>query len=245
MSPQLGNQKAQLESQDTPKQAPPEGNEALAGKTEVPKYTEKQWSAMRHKMQSKINDLETTKGALESQVEDKDTNEEILREKLGKLQQEIDEGIPEDTKEVTKKYRERSDKLTEWEVKRKREFRKAEEAMAERNEEKRMELVQTLSEKYGVDADELLKFKDPKDMKAYALDNFDISKVVKPKEETGGESPGPEIEKLEKPVVPGMGAGGGTKTTFTQGEIDSMDVKTFAQHREAVLKALTGGKVKD
>ncbi len=235
---QLGNQKLQSVLQETLTETSAKGNETPTGK-DAPKYTESQWSKMRQSMQKRINELEVEKRTLSSQSEALESDNDSLKETVVSLKQEVDDGLPEEAKDVVSQYRKKLSDLVKKEAEHKQEKSKWESRMKEIDESDRMELAQTLSDKFGVGFDVLLEQSNPEKMKAYAVDNFDPSMITK--KETSQESEG---EKLDKPVLPGAG-GGGTKTIFSAGDIDEMDVKTFAQHRESVLKALAGGKIKD
>ncbi len=92
-------------------------------------------------------------------------------------------------------------------------------------------MAKELAVEFTVDPETLLKFggSKPEIMKELA------QLIGKKKESTD--------EEIVPDTLEGTGAGG--KTSFTAKEIDSMDTSSFTKHREAVLKALAGGKIKD
>jgi septal ring factor EnvC (AmiA/AmiB activator) len=243
MTSQQESPEVQEGSQATPKPSPQKTNEAPKGDKETPKYTEAQWSKMRRSLQSRINELESDRNALSAHADTLESDNDALKGTVIELKKEIDDGVPEEATEVVKRYRQRLADLVTRESEHKANVRKFEGRIADIDRTDREALAQSLSEKFGVDYDELLNQPNPEKMKAYALDNFDLAKVKteEPKAETPVGASEPVGEKLEAPVLPAGGAG--SKTRFTAEEIDNMDTKTFAEHRELVLKALTEGKI--
>ena len=115
---------------------------------------------------------------------------ESLTDSVSSLQSEIDSKIPEDSKEFRQKLIEREKSFE----KKQRDFNKSqkdwESTLAEANLSKRETEANALAIKFGVDVNELLALDDPKEMKVYAADHFDPSKLkVEPKVEPANPPP--------------------------------------------------------
>ncbi len=230
----------QDEKQDTSSGSPKPGESSPDGEKTVRTYTETEYGKMRREMQLQINEAQKEVRELKAAHLTLQEDLEAAQRRSATLEEEVGEAYDDEKlKAVVLKFR--KEKLDFENIKStfsrdKEEF----DRIARDANQKDMEtLADKLATQFGVDVGALMKLDTPEKMKAYALDNFDASKI---KSDASQEAE--ETERLEKPVLPGVGAGG-PKTIFTSKDIDSMDVKTFAEHRENVLKALAGGKIKD
>lgn len=209
----------QPEDQKPQPKAQVEEIKAPKGDKNVPKYTEVQWSKMRKSMQDRINELESDRNTLSVHVDTLESDNDALKATVVDLKKEIDDGIPEEAADVVKAYHKRQSDLALKEAEHKRNVSKFEARIAEIDKTDRQELAQSLSEKFGVDIDELLSQPNPDAMKAYAADNFDSTKirVEEPPKKVETE------EKLEAPLVP-------TSTNIQGGELnDAAFWKTYGE----------------
>lgn len=227
----------------TPQETP--GKVAETPKDE-PRYTESQWRSMQanirkeiQPLKDQIRKLEADNLALSAQNDDLDTNSKVLQEKVASLTQEIDEGIPGEAKDVVAKYRELRDKTIKWQAEVKKEIAKHDEIITEATNMKLDKEATRLSEKFGIDKDTLLNFKDIAKMKEYAVDNFDPSSVAPKTEVAPVASPEPvsppEAQvSLPKPESP-VSAGGISDMEFIKQYAAGLS-DDHAHYREVVNK---------
>lgn len=244
MSPQ---QKTQSVTQETSSETP---NEALETK-----YTESQWREMQSKIRKaeaerinrlndRISELESAKSTLESQVESLTTNEDVLKQTVADLHSQIEVGVPDDAKAIFNENQKLKVSVREREAKIKRELEMSKSELARFKDVERKQLAENLSAKYGVDTDTLMTFKDVKDMKAYALDNMDVSKF-KP-----AEQPDTEVSPADSPLLPKPSSpqiqpqGSGADRKFSQEEVNSMNLDTYTKNREIILRQFQEGTLK-
>jgi len=139
--------------------------------------TQAEFDKMQSKKDTEIRNLRTSLRAAETRVSDLEDTEASLKDKLVSLQSEVEQGVPADAKEYRSQLQKREDAI----AKRERDFKKERSQwdadLAERDDKERKTLAESLADKYGVDVDALLGFEDPKEMKAYALDNMDPTKL--------------------------------------------------------------------
>ncbi len=187
-------------------------------------------------IQKEIDALRTEKAALETQIEE----QTVLKETIADLHGKLEEGISDDAKAEFNRWAKERSAIREERIRGSKDFKTMQEKLSKYEKSDREKMAETLSAESGVSKEELMTCLDETAMKAYAYDHRDTS--VKAPEKVAE----PEVvaEKMPPLEIPASQAGG-PKTSFSKGEIDSMDVKTFAQHREAVLKALAGGKIKE
>ncbi len=243
---QSGDQNLQDDSQATSGNSPGKETKTPTGNTEEPKYTEAQWRSMQsnlrkqaQELKNRITEMESENLALKSVTDDNEALKSMVAELTGK----IEEGIPDDAKSAFQEWGKKTMAHLEERTKLQKQIKQHESELKGYKDVERKQIATQLAKDYGVSADDLLTFTDVRDMKAYALDNG--TPTARPQMQAGEEAGEVPEQVAERPPTSGSPGGGGQKSTFTSKEIDSMDVKTFAQHREAVLKALAGGKIKD
>lgn len=204
----------QDKKQETPSSSPKPGEGAPGGEKQVRTYTETEYGQMRQKMQTQINDAQKELRELKAAHSTLQEDLETAQRRSATLEEEVNEAYDDDKlKAAVLKFR--KEKLDLENIKStfsrdKEEFDRIAKDAASKDQVK---LAEKLATQYGIDVNALMEFDTPEKMKAYALDNFDASKVVK--EETPKE---PEAEKLSKPVVPTGTHGGGNWHDLSPGE---------------------------
>ncbi len=188
--------------QETPSDTSVASETSPDGDKAIRTYTETEYGQMRSKMQLEINEakkeLREIKAAHMTLQEDLET----AQKRSTTLEEEANEAYTDESLRAAV-LKHRKDKL-DWNniqstfTREKEEFDRIAKETAKKDQDK---LAERLAKQFGVDVNALLDFDTPEKMKAYALDNFDASKVVK------GEVV--EVEKLEKPVIPTGTQGGG------------------------------------
>jgi hypothetical protein len=197
-----GGQAASQQASTDQAGAPPEGQ---TGRT----FTKAEFDTMQSKKDKEIRDLRASLRAAETRTTDLEDSNESLKGKFESLQSEVDQGIPDDVKEYKTQLQKREEALKKAERDFKKDRSQWDTDLAERDENERKSLAQTLADKYGVDASMLLGFDSPEKMKAYALDNMDPTKLSPGTSESTTTSTKTE----PKPTVISPGnEGGATKT---------------------------------
>uniref|UniRef100_A0A6M3IPX7 Scaffolding protein n=1 Tax=viral metagenome TaxID=1070528 RepID=A0A6M3IPX7_9ZZZZ len=242
---QLVDQTVQDKVQETPPDAPQKGSETPKEET---KYTEKQWRDMQSKirkaeserfsnLQEKYAKAESDMLALQSQLDDKTAIEETLKGQIADYHSQIEEGLTDDGKPMFTKLQKDIIGLRERLARQTLEFQKRESELSKYKDTDRQNEATKLADKYGVNLDDLLGFKDVKEMKAYALDNFDPSKLAQPQVEIKSEDEG-KLPRVETPVTTGELSDAAFWKRYGGGAATSPEDDKRAQ---AIYKKATGG----
>ncbi len=191
-------------SVDNPSGTPVPGESAPEGEKQVRTYTETEYGQMRSSMQSKVNEAQRELRELKAAHTTLQEDLEAAQRRSASLEEEVNETY-DDEKLKTAILKLRKEKLDFENIKStfsrdKEEFDRIAKDAAGKDQTK---LAERLASQFGVDVNALMEFDTPEKMKAYALDNFDSSRVTK------GETPKePEGEKLDKPITPVVTSGG-------------------------------------
>lgn len=234
--------KAQPKVQETSPEAP----------NESPKYTESQWREMQSKirkaeaerikmLQEKVSELESTKSTLESQIDSMSANEDIFKSTIAELHTQVEEGVPVDSKNIFNENQKLKVALREKEVRSKKDLERINVELSRFKDMERTQAAEKLSAKYGVDVEILKTFKDVDKMKAYALDNIDVTQL-KPAEQPEVEADSPLLPKPSSPQIQPQGSGADRK--FTEDEVKTMSLDTYTKNREQILRQFQEGSLK-
>ncbi len=220
------------------------GESSPGGEKAIRTYTETEYGQMRSSMQAKINEAQKELREIKAAHETLQGDLETAQRRSATLEEEVNEAYS-DEKLKAAVLKLRKDKL-EFEnfkstfTKEKEEFDRIAKDTARKDQSV---LAERLANQFGVDVNALMEFDTPEKMKAYALDNFDASKVVKaePKEETPKP---PEGEKLDKPIIPTATSGGLGDAEFWKAYGQPGFQASPADHKRAMeikSKATQGG----
>ncbi len=201
MSTQQATAKVQQDGkQTTSSGSSVSGEGSPEGDRSIRTYTETEYGQMRKSMQTQINEAQKELRELKAAHSTLQEDLESAQRRAAVLEEEVNETYDDDKlKAAVLKHR--KEKLDFEGIKstfsrEKEEFDRIAKDTAKSDQDK---LAERLATQFGVDVTALMEFDSPEKMKAYALDNFDASKVTR-------ESEG---EKLERPVVPAGTHGGG------------------------------------
>ncbi len=196
----------QGEKQATSSNSPVTGEGCPEGDKTIHTYTEIEYGQMRKSMQNQINEAQKELRELKAVHSTLQEDLETAQRRSAILEEEVNETYDDDKlKAAVLKHR--KDKLDFESIKstfsrEKEEFDVIARDTAKNDQDK---LAERLAKQFGVDVNVLREFESPEKMKAYALDNFDTSKVARIS----------EGEKLEKPVIPTGTYGGGSWRDLT------------------------------
>lgn len=205
-SPDNGSGQSKGQSTATPTASTGQSDASTEGQS-VRTFTKTEYDKMQSKKDKEIAELRASHRAAENRVTILEDANESLKDKLVSLQSEVDQGIPDDVKEIRSQIQKREEALRKAERDYKKERSQWDADLAERDGNERKSLAQTLADKYGVDVSVLNDFDSPEKMKAYALDNMDPTKFASP---APGETSTSTKTEAKPPIVPAGTGGGGT-----------------------------------
>jgi hypothetical protein len=215
MNTQSGVPQKQSEAQSKASQQAPEGKAEASNKPAGRTYTQAEYDTMQSKKDKEISSERALRRAAESRVPDFEETIESLKDKVVSLQSQVDEGIPDDVKEYREKLSKKEAELGKRDREWKRERREWDEALAKANEEKKSSLAETLAKEFGIDVDALLALESQEEMKVYAVDHRDSSKIQTSKE---------EVLKNPDPLIPMNTPSGDWHEKYRNGQISTEDL---------------------
>ncbi len=241
-TPQSSGTKPQGSSQGTPNNSPAGNAHTPAGNEEEPKlYTESQLQEKLKEQQSSLRKgFEKERKAFEIKLSEaneelaslqaKDLDIEALKKINKRLQDEIDEGLPEDAKEAKDKYLKKMAVLTESETKGWKGLKSTVEELDRYRKEALRPKAQAYADEYGVDVEELMKLSDEDSMIVYAVKNRNPENIKNREsvQEQKVTTPPPTETKNERPSG-NTGTPQATGRRITFDEMRSMPPDVFAE----------------
>ncbi len=173
-------QQSKEQSKASPK-ASDSATEASTGRT----YTQDEFNKTQSNYQKQIRDLQASLRAEQKKNTELGETVESLTDSVASLQSEVDSKIPEDSKEYRQTLSEREKKLEREKRELTKNKKEWESTLDKTFESESTQQANALSIKFGVDVNELLGLDYSKDkpeerfkeMKAYAVDHFDPTKL--------------------------------------------------------------------
>jgi hypothetical protein len=140
--------------------------------------------------------------------------EETYKTHLADVSSQLEAGVPEDAKKLFEDYQKLKFSFNEAKIKAKKEVELTKAQLAKYLDVERKQTALTLAQRYSVDVNTLETFSDVKEMKAYALDNMDLSKLTpKPENQPEADKTNP-VSKLPPVSSPTQKTGGGSDESF-------------------------------